>query len=129
MVDRITANLPARDFDATAAFYQALEFAVSFQDAGWMIMRRGPLELEFFPYPDLDPRQSSFSACVRVDDLDALYADFLKASLPNDSRSIPRMNPPRTEPFGLRFFGLVDLDGSLLRCIDNRSTERLTPRT
>lgn len=129
MPDRITANLPARDFDATAAFYEALGFAVSYKDAAWMIMRRGPLELEFFPFPDLDPRQSSFSACIRVDDLDALYAEFLKASIPTTSTGMPRMNPPRTEPFGLRFFGLVDLDGSLLRCIDNRSTERLTPRT
>lgn len=129
MPDRITANLPARDFDATAAFYEALGFTVSYKDVAWMIMRRGPLELEFFPYPDIDPRHSSFSACVRVDGLDALYADFLKASPPNDATSIPRMTPPRTESFGLRFFGLIDLDGSLLRCIDNRSTERLTPRS
>lgn len=128
MSDRITANLPARDFDATTAFYRALGFMVSYRDALWMIMRRDALELEFFPYPDLDPRHSSFSACVRVDDLDALYADFLKSSLFDNSTSIPRMDPPRTEPFGLRFFSLVDPDGSLLRCIDNRSTERLTPR-
>jgi catechol 2,3-dioxygenase-like lactoylglutathione lyase family enzyme len=126
MADRITANLPARDFDATAAFYAKLGFDVGYKDAQWMILRRGVLELEFFPYPDLDPYGSSFSACVRVDDLDVLYAAFAKAGLP--SQAIPRLTPPRTEPFGLRFFALVDLDGSLLRCIDNRSTERLTPR-
>lgn len=128
MPDRVTANLPSRDFDRTEAFYAALGFAASYKDAHWMILRRGPLEIEFFPFPDLDPRGSAFSACVRVDDLDALYADFLKASLANDSHSIPRLNPPRTEPFGLRFFGLIDLDGSLLRCIDNGSTEKLSPR-
>jgi hypothetical protein len=128
MADRIIANLPARDFDATAKFYEALGFAaVGYKDVQWMILRRGSLELEFFPFPDLDPRTSSFSACVRVDDLDGLYADFLKAGLPNTS--IPRITPPRTETFGLRFFSIVDLDGSLLRCIDNRSTDRLTPRT
>lgn len=129
MPDRITANLPARDLDATAKFYGALGFAISYQDPHWMILRRGALELEFFPYPDLDPRSSSFSACIRVDDLDALYAEFLKASLPTASSSIPRISPPRTEPFGLRFFSVVDLDGSLLRCIDNASTQRLRPRT
>jgi hypothetical protein len=128
MPDRITANLPARDFAATAAFYAALGFMVRYRDSQWMILQRGALELEFFSYPDLDPHGSSFSACVRVDGLDALYAAFLGASLPNDSNSIPRMNPPRTEPFGLRFFSVIDLDGSLLRCIDNRSTENLTPR-
>lgn len=129
MSDRITANLPARSFDATVSFYGALGFAVRYRDVAWMILQRGSLELEFFPYPDLDPGSSSFMACVRVDDLDALYADFSKVALPDNSASIPRITPPRTEMFGLRFFAVVDPDGSLLRCIDNRSTERLTPRT
>lgn len=128
MPDRVTANLPARSFDATATFYEALGFAVRYRDAAWMILQRGSLELEFFPYPDLDPRNHSFMACVRVDDLDALYSDFSKAALSDNPSSVPRMTTPRTEPFGLRFFALVDLDGTLLRCIDNDSTERLTPR-
>jgi catechol 2,3-dioxygenase-like lactoylglutathione lyase family enzyme len=128
MSDRITANLPARDFERTRAFYEALGFDVSFKDSGWMILRRGALELEFFPYPDLDPFQNSFSACVRVDDLDGLYAAFAAAGVSNEPSAIPRLTSPRTESFGLRFFALVDPDGSLLRCIDNRSTEALRPR-
>ena len=122
MTDRATANLPSRDLDATAAFYQALGFTVRFKDEGWMILDRGPLELEFFPMPELDPKQSWFSACFRVDDLDALYASFLTAGLSNDCRATPRMTPPQTESFGLRLFALVDPDGSLIRCIDNRTT-------
>lgn len=128
MPDRITANLPAISFDATEAFYQPLGFIASWKDSGWMILRRGALELEFFPYPDLDPAQSSFSACVRVDDLDALYADFSRAGVTIDHCSIPRITPPRTEPFGLRLFFLIDPNGSLLRCIDNKSAEQLTQR-
>jgi len=117
--DRVTANLPARDMNETAAFYAKLGFDVVFKDDGWMILRREALELEFFPFPDLDPKESSFSACVRVDDLESLYTDFKTAALPGDHRSIPRLTPPRLEPFGLRMFALVDLDGSLLRCIGN----------
>ena len=128
MADRVTANLPSREFETSAAFYEALGFAVSYKDSAWMILRRGPLELEFFPYPDLDPSSSAFSACVRVDDLDALYSDFLNAKLSDNPASRPRMTPPRTEHFGLRFFALIDPDGSLIRCIDNGSTQRLTPR-
>ena len=75
-----------------------------------MILRRGLLEIEFFPYPDLDPYQSSFGACVRVANLDALYTDWLAAKLPD--AGIP------LEPFGMRMFALVDLNGSLLRCIE-----------
>jgi catechol 2,3-dioxygenase-like lactoylglutathione lyase family enzyme len=122
MADRATANLPSRDLDKTAAFYQALGFEVRFKDGVWMILDRGPLELEFFPMPELDPTESWFSACFRVDDLDALYAEFLSARLSDNCRDVPRMTPPQTESFGLRLFALVDLDGSLIRCIDNRTT-------
>jgi catechol 2,3-dioxygenase-like lactoylglutathione lyase family enzyme len=115
MTDRITANLPAIDMDATAAFYQALGFTVAFKDDGWMILERGPLELEFFPYPDLNPWTSSFSACVRVSDVDALYAEWVSAALP--THGIPRLTAPKDEPFGLRMAALVDLNGSLLRVL------------
>ena len=32
------------------------------------------LQLEFFPYPDLDPATSLFGCCSRLDDLDAMVA-------------------------------------------------------
>ncbi|GIK49913.1 MAG: bleomycin resistance protein [Alphaproteobacteria bacterium] len=121
MADRVTANLPSRDLDRTAAFYQALGFAVNFKDDGWMSLSRGPLEIEFFPL-EHDPKQSCFSACLRVDDLDALYADFCKAGVRDDCWAMPRLSPPQVLPFGMRMFALVDPDGSLLRCIDNRTT-------
>ena len=122
MTDRATANLPARSMDETAAFYGKLGFDAVFKDDSWMILRRGALELEFFPFPDLDPRESSFSACVRVDNLDLLFTDFTTAALPSDHCSIPRLTPPKLEPFGLRMFALIDLNGSLLRCIGNPSS-------
>src|SRR6266571_3582051 len=56
MVDRATPNFPSRDLDATARFYARLGFEEKFHDEGWMILHRGALELEFFPYPRLDPR-------------------------------------------------------------------------
>lgn len=118
MSDRVTANLPSSDFESTAAFYEALGFRVGFKGEEWMIISRGPLEIEFFPL-DHDPHQSCFSACVRVDDLDGLYASFQRANLSSDCWSIPRLTPPEAEN-GLRMFTLVDPDGSLLRCIDNR---------
>jgi catechol 2,3-dioxygenase-like lactoylglutathione lyase family enzyme len=119
-MDRATANLPSRDLDRSEAFYRALGFETGFKDDGWMIMRRGAVEIEFFPHAELDPRTSCFSACFRVDDLDALYAAFSAAALPKES--IPRIDEPETKPWGMRMFHVVDLDGSLLRCIDNETT-------
>lgn len=115
MPDRITANLPARSLDATERFYAALGFVTTFKDDGWMILKRGPLELEFFPHPELDPKTSWFSACVRVDDVDALHAAWSSVGL--GTHGIPRLTPPRDEPWGLRQANLVDEDGSLLRII------------
>jgi len=57
--DRAIPNLPSRDFDATAAFYAGFGFDCTFRDEGWMILTRGGLQLEFFPYPGLDPTTSN----------------------------------------------------------------------
>ena len=120
MADRITANLPARDLAATAAFYGRLGFSETFRDDGWMILTRGPLMLEFFPHPELDPWSSWFSACIRVDDPDALLAEWRQAGLPSDHTSIPRLTGFFKHGGAPRMFALVDPDGSLLRVIDNR---------
>jgi hypothetical protein len=120
MTDRITANLPSRDFAVTETFYARLGFATMFRDTGWMILRRGDLVLEFFPHPDVDKWSSCFSACVRVDDPDALLAEWRKAGLSENPKDIPRLTgffKPGAAP---RMFALVDEDGSLLRVIDNR---------
>jgi hypothetical protein len=116
MTDRITANLPAIDMHATASFYERLGFSVDFKDAGWMILSRGPFEIEFFPYPDLDPYQSSFSACLRTADLDGLWREWASLGLP--TVGIPRLDgPARSIGHGLRMFALIDPNGSLIRCI------------
>lgn len=49
--DRAVPALPARAFDETEAFYAGFGFVRVFRDAGWMILARGGLELEFFPPP------------------------------------------------------------------------------
>ena len=120
--DRITANLPSRDFAATAAFYGALGFTQGFRDDGWMIMTRGPLEVEFFPWPDLDPCQSNASACVRVDDLDGLLFTWRGVGLSDNCRAIPRLTGIVKHPGVPRMFALVDADGSLLRVLENGGT-------
>ena len=118
-MDQITANLPVSDFGRTEAFYHRLGFMTGFRDEGWMILSRGPLQIEFFHHPKVDPLTSWFSACIRVDDLDRLYADFAMAGLPDDCMTTPRLTPPVKLPDVPRMFALVDCDGSLLRCLEN----------
>jgi hypothetical protein len=58
MSDRATPNLPSRDFVKTSQFYRALGIAEAWRDRVWMILKRGSLTIEFFPYPELDPLAS-----------------------------------------------------------------------
>ncbi len=119
MADHATPNLPSRDFAATSRFYGALGFVEGWRDAGWMILRRGGLTLEFFPFPNLDPLQSSFGCCLRLDELDRFYSACKAAGLLELHSGIPRLNPPRVEASGMRIAYLVDLDGSLIRLVQN----------
>ena len=119
MTDRATPNLPSRDFSATAAFYGFLGFVEGWRDAGWMILTRDTATLEFFPYPDLDPLTSSFSCCLRLDDLDAFYAVAKNAGIPEAACGQPRLHPPTVEHSGMRIAYLVDPDGTLVRLVQN----------
>ena len=95
MADHVTPNLPSRDFDVTEAFYAKLGFATSWKDRGWMILQRGGLQLEFFPYPDLDPATSSFGCCLRLDDLDAMGGRTRRSR--GKSTGWPRFKAPQLE--------------------------------
>lgn len=119
MADRITANLPSRDFSATEAFYGRLGFISRFRDEGWMILQRGDLVLEFFPHPGIDKWSSWFSACIRVDDMAGLLSEWQQTGLPTDPKAIPRLTGVFKPSHAPRMFALVDEDGSLLRVIDN----------
>lgn len=119
MTDHATPNLPSRDFAATAEFYAAFGLRESFRSPGWMILKRGEILLEFFPLPDLDADNSSFGACLRLDDLDAMVDAATTAGVPVKTTGIPRLQLPHTEASGIRIGYVVDPDGSLLRLVQN----------
>ncbi len=119
MADHATPNLPSRDFAATVTFYSALGFSTLFHDRGWLILNRGDLSLEFFPYAELDPATSCFGSCLRLDDLDGFYGECVRAGIPESTTGFPRLRPPHLEGSGLRIGALLDPDGSLLRLIQN----------
>ncbi len=119
MSDSATPNLPSRNFETTSHFYRALGFSERWRDKNWMILERGDLVLEFFPYPDLDPLTSSFGCCLRLDDLDAFYAVCKEAGLLETSVGQPRLHAPELQHWGARMGALIDQDGTLLHLIQN----------
>ena len=108
--------MPARDLAETIDFYKALDFALAYRHAEldeYIILRRGPLELQFFQWPDLDI-QTSFTGCyLRVADVDAIYQSFAGARLP--ARGTPSLGGIKRRAWGMREFNLVDCNGNLLR--------------
>lgn len=119
IMDHATPNLPSRDYEATSRFFANLGFQEGWRDGGWMILTRGSIRLEFFPHPELDPATSWFSCCLRLDALDEFYAACLAATIPEASEGSPRLHKPALEDSGMRIGALIDLDGTLIRLIQN----------
>lgn len=119
MADRATPNLPSRDMRVTSRFYARLGFVETFRDDGWMVLDRGGITLEFFPYADLDPSTSSFSCCLRLDDVHRFHAVCRSVGVPETTRGWPRVHAPVLEPSGLVIGALVDPDGTLVRLVQN----------
>ena len=117
MANRATPNLPSRDFEATFQFYSQLGFQQSWRDDGWMIFNLQGLNLEFFPHPELDPATSWFSCCLRLDDVQSFVDAVLKAGVPKATVGWPRVHLPKRESWGGLVGALVDIDGTLLRLV------------
>lgn len=113
--DLAIPTLPSRALPATLAFYARLGFTgrlLGVNDS-YGIVTRGALELHFFPHPLLNPAESYAGAYLRVADVETLYRDFRRVTLP--AHGIPRMETLADKPWGMREFALVDEDGNLLR--------------
>lgn len=121
MTDHATPNLPSRDYEKTIQFYSKLGFETGWHDKNWLIMHRGGLSLEFFCDPDVDPARSSFGCCLRLDDLQAFYEVCKDAGVSEQSTCWPRVHSPKLEHSGMTIGYLVDLDGTLLRLVQNRT--------
>lgn len=117
-MDRSTPNLPSRDFDLTRDFYAGIGFVEVFRNHDWLILTRGQIVLEFFPHPTLDPAESWFSCCLRLDDVDGFFAKCKAAGIPEATTGHPRVHAPSGGP-DVYMGALLDPDGSLLRFIRN----------
>jgi catechol 2,3-dioxygenase-like lactoylglutathione lyase family enzyme len=117
MADLATPNLPSRDFDVTFDFYRALGFVQTWRDAGWMILERGDLLVEFFPDPELDPATSSFGSCFRMQNVSEFFEAVLASGVPERATGWPRAQRPKREAWGGLVGAVIDPDGSLIRLV------------
>lgn len=125
MTDFSTPNLPSRSFEATSHFYGQLGFEETWKDGAWMILKRDKLVLEFFAHPDLDPATSWFSCCFRLDDVDSFFQSAARTGIPETTKGWPRLHRPEKQAWGGMAGALIDIDGSLIRLIQDRHVTRL----
>ena len=118
MVDRAVPVLPSRDLTATRDFYGTFGFSAAYEASDYLILRRGDLQLEFFPHPDLVPWGSDHMCSIRVADLDALWNAIRAAGVVVTNTGFPRLHAPRVESWGGRVGFLVDIDGTQLNLVE-----------
>ncbi|MEP6550105.1 MAG: VOC family protein [Gemmatimonadales bacterium] len=117
--------LPARDLGESRAFYERLGFRASGwwpdEFGGYAILRSGDLEVHFFAFDDISPSENYAQCYWRVNDVDALHAEYRAVGLPKSG--IPRLDAVGDKPWGMREFAIVDPSGNLVRVGQARASQ------
>jgi len=110
MLTDISPKLPMRDIALTKEFYLNNLGFIQLGDFGdYLIVRKENVEIHFFEFKGLDPKENYGQVYIRTDDIDKLYQSLL------DNKTIIHPNGHlETKPWGQREFSLLDPDHNLL---------------
>jgi catechol 2,3-dioxygenase-like lactoylglutathione lyase family enzyme len=110
MLTEIHPKLPMRNRAASKAYYVDQLGFQSFGDfEEYLMVRKENIEIHFFLFKELDPKENYGQVYIRTNDIDALYQSLLDKGIaihPND--------PLQVKPWGQREFSLLDPDNNLL---------------
>ncbi|HEY3390385.1 MAG TPA: VOC family protein [Prolixibacteraceae bacterium] len=112
MLTDIHPKLPMRDKKATRDFYIGKLDFEEFGSAdfdGYLMMQKDQIQIHFFEFKDIDPKENYGQVYIRTDNIDKLYESFLARKIsihPNGQLGI--------KPWGQREFSLLDPDNNLL---------------
>lgn len=107
----IIPKIPARDLNETRIYFEiSLLFSTVSSYPDYLIMRKGPAELHFFKFAELDPKTNYAMIYIRVDQgIEELYADYQARGVaihPNGALEV--------KPWGTKEFALLDPNNTLL---------------
>ena len=112
MLNSISPKLPMRNKAATREFYVTrLGFQI-FGKAdydGYLMLRKDKVEIHFFEFRNLDPKENYGQVYIRTDRIEAYYQSLLD----NKVRIHPNGNL-ETKPWGQKEFSVLDPDHNLL---------------
>ena len=76
---------------------------------GYLMVFKDNIQIHFFEFKDLDPKENYGQVYIRTNDIDALYQTLLDNKI-----SIHPNGHLETKPWGQREFALLDPDNNLL---------------
>jgi hypothetical protein len=112
MLTSINPKLPMRDKIATSDFYiNKLGFQKlgSADYDGYLMVEKDNIQIHFFEFKELDPKENYGQVYIRTNDIDNLYQSMLDKNV-----SIHPAGHLQTKPWQQREFSLLDPDNNLL---------------
>jgi hypothetical protein len=112
MLTDIHPKLPMRNKAATRAFYidqlGFQEFGSADYD-GYLMVQIDRIQIHFFEFPDLDPKENYGQVYIRTNDIDSWYQLALEKKI-----NIPKAGHLQSKPWQQKEFSLLDPDNNLL---------------
>jgi len=110
MLTDINPKLPMRNKSATRHFYiNQLGFREIGDYEGYLMVQKDHIEIHFFEFKDLDPKENYGQVYLRTNDIDHLYTSMLDNEI-----EIHPNGALQTKPWGQKEFALLDPDSNLL---------------
>lgn len=110
MLTDIHPKLPMRDKNKTLDYYtKHLGFKLIADYGNYLILAKDQIEIHFFEFKDLDPKENYGQVYIRTDAIDALYQSLLDKQTP-----IHPNGHLATKAWGQKEFALLDPDFNLL---------------
>lgn len=110
MLTDINPKLPMRNKSATRHYYiNQLGFQEIGDYEGYLIIRKDKIEIHFFEFKELEPKENYGQVYIRTNNIDDVY----KLMLENKVGIHPN-GTLQTKPWGQKEFALLDPDNNLL---------------
>ena len=112
MLTAINPKLPMRNKSITRDFYLN---QLGFKDIGshdypqYLILQKDNIEIHFFEFVALEPKENYGQVYIRTDNIDELYRRFI-----NDNVEIHPNGKLKTQAWGQKEFSILDPDNNLL---------------
>lgn len=112
MLTDINPKLPIRDKAATKDFYISqlgFRIAGSADYEGYLMVEKDNIQIHFFEFKELDPKENYGQVYIRTNDIANLYQSLLDKGV-----TIHPNGKLQTKPWGQKEFSLLDPDNNLL---------------